>query len=96
MNDEAHWIDGELLHCSFCGRAQQEVAKLVAGPGVYICSGCVALARTWPQVSHPGRTCGFCGQWDPDNGRVTARGTAAICVQCLDLCDDIIAEAQAG
>jgi hypothetical protein len=27
---------------------------------------------------------------------VTAHGTAAICVQCLDLCDDIIAEEQAG
>ena len=96
MNGEAHWIDGELLHCSFCGLAQRKVAKLVAGPGVYICSGCVALARTWPQVSYPGRTCSFCGQWDPDKGRVTAHGAAAICVQCLDLCDSIIAEEQAG
>jgi ATP-dependent protease Clp ATPase subunit len=96
MNDKARWIDGELLHCSFCGRAQRKVAKLVAGPGVYICSDCVALARTWPQVSHPGRTCSFCGQWDPDKGRVTAHGSAAICVQCLDLCDDIIAGEQTG
>ena len=96
MNDKARWIDGELLHCSFCGRAQRKVAKLVAGPGVYICSGCVALARTWPQVSYPGRTCSFCGRWDPDKGRVTAHGAAAICVQCLDLCDDIIAGEQAG
>ena len=56
----------------------------------------MALARTWPQVSYPGRTCSFCGQWDPDKGRVTAHGAAAICVQCLDLCDSIIAEEQAG
>jgi ClpX C4-type zinc finger len=27
--------------CSFCGKADQEVAKLIAGPGVFICDGCV-------------------------------------------------------
>lgn len=31
------------LRCSFCGHSAEEVAKLVAGPGVYICDGCVAL-----------------------------------------------------
>ena len=33
----------ELLYCSFCGRNQQEVRKLIAGPGVYICDECVDL-----------------------------------------------------
>ena len=92
----SRWINGGLLHCSFCGRPQKKVAKLVAGPGVYICSGCVGLARSWPALAHPGRTCSFCGQWDPDKGRVVARGEVAICGQCLDLCDQIIAEEQAG
>ena len=32
------------LHCSFCRKTENEVAKLVAGPGVYICDECVALA----------------------------------------------------
>ncbi|MFF4652232.1 ClpX C4-type zinc finger protein [Streptomyces sp. NPDC001380] len=31
------------LHCSFCGRPETEVSKVVAGPGVYICDGCVRL-----------------------------------------------------
>lgn len=31
------------MRCSFCGRAHTEVAKLVAGPGIYICDGCVTL-----------------------------------------------------
>jgi hypothetical protein len=31
--------------CSFCGKPNTEVAALVAGPGVYICSECVALAQ---------------------------------------------------
>ena len=92
----SRWINGGLLHCSFCGRAQKKVAKLIAGPGVYICSDCVGLARGWPALAHPGRTCSFCGKWDPDTSRVVARGTVAICAQCLDLCDQIIAEEQAG
>jgi hypothetical protein len=32
-----------LLHCSFCGKSQHEVRKLVAGPAVYICDECVDL-----------------------------------------------------
>ena len=32
------------LRCSFCGKNETEVLKLVAGPRVYICDGCVAIA----------------------------------------------------
>jgi ATP-dependent Clp protease ATP-binding subunit ClpX len=32
------------LRCSFCGKSETEVLKLVAGPRVYICDGCVAIA----------------------------------------------------
>jgi hypothetical protein len=35
-----------VLNCSFCARSQDEVAKLVAGPGVYICDTCVDLCVT--------------------------------------------------
>lgn len=31
------------FHCSFCGKSQFEVAKLISGPGVYICDACVDL-----------------------------------------------------
>ncbi|MGH8725134.1 MAG: ClpX C4-type zinc finger protein [Burkholderiales bacterium] len=33
-----------LLHCSFCGKDQNQVRKLVAGPKAYICDECVAIA----------------------------------------------------
>jgi ATP-dependent Clp protease ATP-binding subunit ClpX len=33
------------LHCSFCGKSQQEVRKLVAGPSVFICDECVVLCK---------------------------------------------------
>ncbi|MHC9543348.1 MAG: ClpX C4-type zinc finger protein [Vulcanimicrobiota bacterium] len=35
----------QLLHCSFCGKSEKEVAKLVAGPRVFICDNCVAAAQ---------------------------------------------------
>ena len=36
---------GELLKCSFCGKSQQQVKKLIAGPGVYICDECIDLCN---------------------------------------------------
>ena len=33
------------LHCSFCGKNQDEVKKLIAGPSVYICNECVDLCN---------------------------------------------------
>ena len=35
--------DGNLLYCSFCGKSQHEVRKLIAGPSVFICDECVGL-----------------------------------------------------
>src|SRR5690554_7935535 len=37
---------GKLLYCSFCGKSQHEVRKLIAGPSVYICEECVELCNT--------------------------------------------------
>jgi len=53
-NKEEHWVwipnnlgkgEREVLHCSFCGRDQNSVNKLIAGPGVYICDDCVRLCN---------------------------------------------------
>jgi hypothetical protein len=35
-----------MLRCSFCAKEQTEVAKLIAGPGVYICNQCIDLCNT--------------------------------------------------
>jgi len=35
----------ELLKCSFCGKSQKQVKKLIAGPGVYICDDCIDLCN---------------------------------------------------
>ena len=36
---------GELVKCSFCGKSQKQVKKLIAGPGVYICDECIDLCN---------------------------------------------------
>ena len=35
----------DLLKCSFCGKSQKQVRKLIAGPGVYICDECINPTR---------------------------------------------------
>jgi ATP-dependent Clp protease ATP-binding subunit ClpX len=37
--------DNKLLYCSFCGKSQHEVRKLIAGPSVYVCDECVDLCN---------------------------------------------------
>ena len=38
--------DSRQLRCSFCGKPQSQVKRLVAGPGVYICDECVEMCMT--------------------------------------------------
>jgi ATP-dependent Clp protease ATP-binding subunit ClpX len=46
MNDiDSKGTDGKILYCSFCGKSQHEVRKLIAGPSVYICDECVELCN---------------------------------------------------
>jgi ATP-dependent Clp protease ATP-binding subunit ClpX len=35
----------DLVKCSFCGKSQKQVKKLIAGPGVYICDECIDLCN---------------------------------------------------
>ena len=109
--------DPLLLACSFCGKQQNEVRKLIAGPGVYICDPCIALAGNVIGSGDPADTelgtmnalpehpthlkCSFCGK-----DRHQAAGlavmpavtlartseSAAICSECLDLCNEILTE----
>jgi hypothetical protein len=70
--------DPGLLHCTFCGKHQKQVTKLIAGPGVYICDRCVDLAKVVVSDGEPVTTeiaeltagpgdeprtqCSFCGK----------------------------------
>ena len=70
--------DPMLLVCTFCGKDQKQVKKLIAGPSVYICDGCIDLAKsvlgdgqpvtteiaelTAGPVDEPRVQCSFCGK----------------------------------
>ena len=45
MSEDRKSRDERLLFCSFCGKSQHEVSKLIAGPSVYICNECVELCN---------------------------------------------------
>jgi ATP-dependent Clp protease ATP-binding subunit ClpX len=63
---------GDLLKCSFCGKSQKQVKKLIAGPGVYICDECIDLCNEiieeelsessdlkWDELPKPVEICEF-------------------------------------
>jgi ATP-dependent protease Clp ATPase subunit len=75
------------LACSFCGRDPGEVAKLIAGPAVFICDGCVGSARS---QMRPHDRCSFCGEQARQDLPVRGAGGAAVCADCLDQCDEVL------
>ncbi len=98
----------EIVVCSFCGRPERAVKKLVCGPGVYICDECVDLAE---QVTSTGRRignrrttmaavpadegtgrCSFCGRRRRQVSALIAGPGDRICAACLQLCQEIIVE----
>ena len=67
---------GDLLKCSFCGKSQKQVKKLIAGPGVYICDECIDLCNEiieeelsessdlkWDELPKPMEICTFLDQY---------------------------------
>lgn len=51
------------LRCSFCGKSEDKVKKLVAGPGVFICDQCVALCNQIIADEPPRPDCSQPGGW---------------------------------
>lgn len=94
------------VSCSFCGVQQFQTRKIIAGPGTWICDGCVALAhrvldagaaqadeRARLDPADPDVRCHFCGQGARrTGGRLVTGGGKNICAGCLDLCDGILTE----
>jgi hypothetical protein len=87
--------------CSWCARPPREVAKLVAGPDVYICDACVEAAER--AIAAPdGREgdlrrrsgvarsrCSFCRK-RPTRNRPLVTGPANICGECMRICREIL------
>lgn len=82
--------------CTWCGRPPSEVEKLVAGPNVYICDGCVrdaerALRRgDTERMATKVSRCSFCRRFAGRNRTVITARHANICADCLQLCRDFM------
>lgn len=86
--------------CTFCRRPPGEVEKLIAGPNVFICDACVALAeRALAEKRQAGAfgpaksalaRCSFCRKRHTMTREVTTAAAANICADCLDVCREIL------
>lgn len=98
----------DLLVCSFCGKTQKQVTKLIAGSGACICDQCVGKAHqviaTGEAAATPltaltpvgadagAASCSFCGKSRPRVAGLAAGAGEAICDECVALCGEILAE----
>ena len=97
-------IEDKLLYCSFCGKSQHEVVKLIAGPSVFICNDCVELCNGIifdedqlenPPKRHPAPTsCSFCNKSDDEVEEILTGPSVSICNECVEISNRIIAERQ--
>ena len=98
----AEKIVDKLLYCSFCGKSQHEVVKLIAGPSVFICNDCVELCngiifeegqQENPPKRHPAPTsCSFCNKSDDEVEEILTGPSVSICNECVEISNRIIAE----
>jgi ATP-dependent protease Clp ATPase subunit len=85
--------------CSFCSKDQDQVQRLIAGPGgVYVCNECVALfvnESPEPPLDRLDHRCSFCGkaQSTVKWAKISSIGVV-ICDECVSLCKEILEEEQ--
>jgi hypothetical protein len=84
--------------CTWCGRAPGEVAKMVAGPEIYICDACVRdaadalslLRRSGGKPKSTRSRCSFCRKSASATRTVLPGPNASVCDECLTLCREFM------
>jgi hypothetical protein len=81
--------------CTWCGRPPSDVEKLVAGPNVYICDGCVREAERALKKGDESRgarvvRCSFCRRFAGARRKMVAGRHAHVCAECLQMCRDFM------
>jgi len=88
--------------CTWCGRPPSEVAKLIAGPRVYICDACIAAAEraaSGSGITGPfspmartsiRRRCSFCGRIGAGSRSLVTASAGNVCGDCLQTCRQIL------
>lgn len=89
-----------MLVCSFCSKQQDQVQRLIAGPGnVHICEECVAVFSKAPKgaQNEKEQRCSFCGKKQGQVQYLTVGSHGVnICSECIVLCQEIIDEEQSN
>jgi len=82
--------------CTFCGKPPSGVAKLIAGPDVFICDACVRAAERaaapFGRPSHARQRCSFCGKSRTDDRQMHASAEGNVCSECLTVCRRILTD----
>jgi hypothetical protein len=87
--------------CTGCQRPPSELGKLLAGPDIYLCDGCVALAEATlagscsnssSRLAAPGARakCGFCGKPRSQARPLVIAPTFCVCGECVHICREIL------
>jgi hypothetical protein len=101
-------IKGNLI-CTFCGRTENQVAKLIAGPKVFICDACVMRAgqslagNPFAAADELGKPagknekirCSFCSKPRTTDRPLLKTPAASICTECLSVCRQILVDSTA-
>jgi len=94
------------LSCTFCKRPQTQVARLIAGPKVYICDACVAVAEKamdskpglWDSMALAGEgskvRCSFCRKGRAAERPLLTGSAGNICGECLDVCRQVLIDSE--
>jgi hypothetical protein len=80
--------------CSFCG-ATEGVARLVAGPHVFVCESCVRGGNQEIFQGGPEDRCSFCNRLSSDSPQALATAHHSICANCMSTCAQILSGGQA-
>ncbi|MBZ5498989.1 MAG: hypothetical protein LAP85_21530 [Acidobacteriia bacterium] len=94
------------LTCTFCNRPQSQVARLIAGPKVYICDACIAAAEESMTGSSPYGSlalagegararCSFCGKGRTSDRLLLTGPRGNVCGECLNVCRQILIDSAA-
>jgi hypothetical protein len=94
------------LACTFCGNSAETVARLIAGPKVFICNSCVTMAEeTLNGTQTDGNSmiiagtetkgrCSFCGKPRMAHRQVVKAASANVCSECLGVCRQILTDSE--
>jgi len=89
----------DLMRCNFCGKSHTEVAKLIAGPNVYICNECVVVCnliigdeQQTGSVKTSTPQCFFCGKSQDKVEKLFCGTQGNICNECVEICNEIAAD----